>query len=327
MIVELHTLDFTYFFNRLYFCMNLLLSTTVIYYQITFYVRQENIYNTIGNIVYVDQSLESLGVPVPHTRNKVECITLVTVMMTLLLVAICKLHYYFESISYVGDLSVIYKMVFFANITGPNCVLYMYYYYIINVIRQRVRLTRRAAEKFDRFSDTSVAWSDRVIVPVIFQPRRENVSTELNDRYKIIVSVYRCMYDVFWAIKQLYTIYFRVYICLLCFVYSMKIFYSAVVHHWDYGSFSYINMAVDVLLVIICGSVTSEFQRLGTLINSLYYKREIKSLRHITRRMVYESASREATFNLGLFELDVTLLPIIYDVASLFAFALFGSRY
>ena len=49
-------------------------AATVIFYQIKFCAHQEVNCDIFNGIIYLDQSLESLYVKVPHTRNIIECV-------------------------------------------------------------------------------------------------------------------------------------------------------------------------------------------------------------------------------------------------------------
>ena len=56
-----------------------ILSMTICtYYRIKFLVGHDLRRNIFDNIKYVDQSLESLHVKVPHTRNTIECVLSIT---------------------------------------------------------------------------------------------------------------------------------------------------------------------------------------------------------------------------------------------------------
>lgn len=66
---------------------------------------------------------------------------------------------------------------------------YMNYLFVVNVIRQRVRLIRQAVEKFDKLSNRIVACSDRALVSVVACPEKDNYrysnSTEIHYQYNI----------------------------------------------------------------------------------------------------------------------------------------------
>ena len=199
---------------------------------------------------------------------------------------------------------------------------------MMNIVRQRARLTRLAVERFDRLSDRNVAWSDQENVAIVFQPRNENFLVEVQDNYKVIGSVYRCLHEAFNALTRTYAIFFCVFVYSEVTVHSMQLF----VNTSDVNRLSGIfvtagNCVIDIMLLVICESITYEFQRLQCMINSFYYKEKLSTLRVATKRLLYQYAHRERKVDCGFFDLDIALLPVLYTFISLFVFAMFGSPF
>ena len=149
LIVQLCTVDYNYLINRVDLFMNTLISITTIYYQIMFNVRQDQSSNYIANIVYIDQSLQSLHIQVPHTQNGIVCVLFIVIIFYLFFYVILS----YENLKYVNFLSMtldftkLYKVVCLVTVCVLFLMQYVFCFYIMNVIRQRVQLTRRAVER------------------------------------------------------------------------------------------------------------------------------------------------------------------------------------
>ena len=134
-ILKLCTVDYSYLINRMDFCTSTLISVTLVYYQIKLYICQSQTCNYITKIVHVDQSLESVQVKVPHTRNKVECVLLIVLSIIFFAFYNYEKLYYATFSCLVLDLSKMYK--FTCVITNHVCftVFFQYCYYLMYIIR------------------------------------------------------------------------------------------------------------------------------------------------------------------------------------------------
>ena len=171
LIVKLATVDFNYLINVMKASITTLTSIMIIYYQIKCNFRHDQISNCIANIVYVDQSLQSLYVEVPHKQNTVVCILFIIGAIIFCVHFTFETLYYIDFSSLILDVKRLYKLVCFLNLYMFITVQFIYCFYLIIIIRQRVRLIRRAVEAFHKLSDRNVAWSDSVTVAVVVQPR------------------------------------------------------------------------------------------------------------------------------------------------------------
>ena len=98
-----------------------------------------------------------------------------------------------------------------------------------------------------------VAWSDRVTVAIVVQPTSENFLTEIQEHYKVIGSMYRCLYDTFSAVTQFYVMFFYTYIYSLVMLYSMLLFYDTSDTNSSNIIFATIaGFVVDVLVLAMC---------------------------------------------------------------------------
>ena len=170
--------------------------------------------------------------------------------------------------------------------------------WITRIIWQRLQLTRRAVERFDKLSNRNVAWSDRVTVAIVVQPRNENFLTEIHDNYKVIGSVY----ETFSTVTQLHAMYFCVYLLAEITIYSFQIFYTTTdANRRDGTLFAIITRFDDIMLLAMCECITREFQRLQSLIHGLYYKSGLRNVRDCTRRTVYRYGHVEKKFDSAFF--------------------------
>lgn len=176
--------------------------------------------NYVTNIGYVDKSLQSLHIKVPHTRNIVECILFIIISFSCFVSLVYEKFYYITVSCLMLDTTKLYKFVCALSIYTSSSVQCLHCVWITRIIWQRLQLTRRAVERFDKLSNRNVAWSDRVTVAIVVQPRNENFLTEVHDNYKVIGSVY----ETFSTVTQLHAMYFCVYLLAEITVYSFQIF-------------------------------------------------------------------------------------------------------
>ena len=145
----------------------------------------------------------------------------------------------------------------------------------------------RAVEKLHKLSDKNVAWIDRVTIVV--QPRSENFLTEVHDNYKLIGSIYRCLYETFNTVTQFYVMFFCVYVRAQVTAYSVHLFFNAYDPNRNNGNFHTVaTFALNIMLLTMCQSIEWKFQRLQSLINTFYYKKSLANLQAIIKRLVYQ---------------------------------------
>ena len=167
------------------------------------------------------------------------------------------------------------------------------------------------------------AWSDRVTVAIVVQPRRENFLTEIHDNYKLIGSLYRCLYETFSTVAQCYVMFFCVYVQAEVTGCSVHLFYNASDPNRSNGiSVTVASLMANIMVLIMCQSINCEFQKLQCLLNNFYHKKSLANLQGITKRLVYQYGHRERKVDCGFFDLDLTLLPVLYDFGSLLFVAL-----
>ena len=168
--------------------------------------------------------------------------------------------------------------------------------------------------------------SDRVTVAVVVQPRSENFLTEIHNNYKVIGSLYRCLYETFSTVSQFYVTFFCVYIHVQVVGYPVHLFYNASDKNRRNGIFVTVaSFAYNIMMLVTCQSIDCDFQRLQCMINSFYHKKSLANLQAITKRLIYEYAHRDRKVDCGFFDLDLTLLPIAYDFMSLLFVTLLGT--
>ena len=195
-------------------------------------------------------------------------------------------------------------------------MLGLYFSSLMYILWQRVRLACRAADRYDKLSDSKVAWKDHVIVPRLVQPSSGDYSTELRDSFMTVTCVYRLVYRTFGTLKRLYATY------VIVVSYSLEIFYGIIEGMTPLKIVIFISCVVSAMPLFICQSIGSEVQ---CFIHRFYHKSKLRNVRNCTKLLVYEYAHQEKTFDCGLFEVDTSLLCTLYDFISLFVFAMIGS--
>ena len=106
------------------------------------------------NLIHVDLSLESLNVPVPHTRNNIECRLLITgqlILFFFIFFVTCVVNFS----SRVLNSIYLSKLAYFSIVNISYLVLFTYFYLIGNIVRERLRLTRCTFNRLARDNPVS----------------------------------------------------------------------------------------------------------------------------------------------------------------------------
>lgn len=189
--------------NIMYFSVTTLLSINVTYYRLKFVVRRDVNCTIFGNISHIDQLLESLHIKVPHLQNIIACILFLIVNLVLLATYVYESYYYVSFSSLRLDFTEMCNFLYFVAMNLAVSALTMYFFALLCVVSQRVRLTRRAVESFNKRSDRKDAWRGDVTVSVVLYSNTVNYLAALNHCYKSVIKMYRCVYETYGFLRQL----------------------------------------------------------------------------------------------------------------------------
>lgn len=303
-------------------CLIAMSSGVLIYYLVKFYVCQDMNCNILGNINYADRMLETICINVPHTQNRIEGVLFAVGYFTLCAFHTCKKLYSAISERQAFDFIRVLEIVSSVSLEFYIAILFAHCYYVINIVRQRVKLTRHVFETFSKLFDRNFAWNETLTISSIARPATGNCLTQMNDNFKTIVSVYRSIYESFQTSRQLYSMFFTLFIFGLTMFHSKEIInYTAEKNNEFLLYISAAFLVADMIPLCICESIASELNKLGGLLTSFYYEKYMKSLKDTVRLMICEFAHSHKKFDCGFLSVGYTVILHVLDCISLIVFS------
>ena len=171
--------------NILELCWCGLASLVVIYYKAKFFTIIKANHSIVQGVIYVDQALEPLQVPVPRAKITIEC-SLRLLVHTVFVLLWWYNAYILKYSSSTADFMNVSESIYILNIQFSHLILFQYGYLIITVIRQRLQLTRRAFKRLYKCDNRTVAWSHSAAVATVGQPRYSNSVTDIHNTYELL---------------------------------------------------------------------------------------------------------------------------------------------
>lgn len=304
---------------------NILCDVVLVMYQVKYLLHKDINMSILDNIYFVDDSLESINVTVPHIRNLIvasTCVALniisfITFVSTDLLSTMIKRLFGAES-----EIRTLYEIDLYCNYivtilfySVMSFFLYMQLLYIIYVLWQRMGLVYIALVKLDKLSKREVAWTDNVIVSIMNNQER---IAEIHYYYTKIYNSYCCLYEAYQSTREFYTSFICINIYFTIASYSLVVIVCVIFKTDLICSFGLLYGLVKLILPALASScLGKKIDRITGLFNRLRYRKQLKSLKGDMNKWQSDSV-----FDCEYFRLDISVLYFVLNFISLFVFAI-----
>lgn len=319
--VSVYVIEFT--------CIGVIVSVGgVMYMFVLFYYCMKYILDdegdTLDNINFLDKKLESLGIKVPHRRNKIESLMLPIAYVLLNIIMSYKHSKYMvlrtakETINLIGSTCFV--------VTGSvtyfySAVLNIRIFILAYFLRQRLNLIRKALLNYDK---PKIAWSDdRVVLRVISGNTRLN--EDLN-YFQTLILLYRCSFDTSQRFGSFYACFININVFITCLMYPVHLLFTIIEREdFTYAPTVILTLFVSQLRFIACISVSNELNRIHSLIYRVCYKQSRGNISKKTSYWLHKCGHYDTRFDCGFLYVDIAMFSIILDYIVLFLFAMLSS--
>ena len=284
------------------FLSNVIRIAALVKYRIKFISCHDIQKDILDHLNYADKYLESLGLNVQHIKNRVACLILILIRMSIV-VAFMYLNIYgvlidgsFGTQNDVGSIHTMHcdVLCLCLHLHGivfwfSSEVLYIHFVYITYIILQRLSLVRCALVKLDDVNDRNIAWNDNVLISTISGLRRENMFNQVENYYNKVRTVSTFVLESFHKTKGFYSSYVGFYVFLMTAMYTLVFIVDVIVRgNVVYMSVSLLSFVTALLPVYVCARISTEVRNIHSLVHGLYYKHNMKHLQMDIRRWMVD---------------------------------------
>lgn len=288
----------------------------------------------LKNINCADQGLDGVGAAVPHKRNLIVCSVYLVLASSVFTVN----TYIFlnpknepgKKYSVSGD--AFYSANVFLKLFASYSWVIMLtrFNFLLYTIKQRITLLRDVIDKEDNFGGGDdmrrIAWRSpgRVTVTIVGNLYAADAMTDRQNYFTKLNQIYTCLHDAYLDMSRFYKPFF----CMQLVVFIVIVAFSLSMHFMVSLSPEFISYAVLLTSLECTSLLLSFFVKFGFA--SLETAMSIGRSRYLTAGddpgiETYLWPHHEHTFDCGYFQIDISLLYIVYDFVSLCYFAMVDS--
>lgn len=305
-------------------------ATMLAYYSVKFIVQSDVIDDVMECINYADKRLKRIGVNVPHAKEQTLCASY-TVLITLYYVirSVFAIYIWLRPRSFATlreMLSLIYGPAKVATYFASG-MLTTHSVFLLYTVKKRMTRFRRAVGRIEEFFAREIAWDSVVTVSVVVDtPREENFTTQKEKYFVEVQKLNNCMFETLQGVRKFYEHYFlfqvlfyilkKSILLLLCAVERMPL-YSMCFVGW--------NTLLMVVSVILSVNIQYEFQAVQILVKKFYWSKKLKHVdprRTTVKKLWIQSIHRDHIFDCGFFDVDVSVLKIVFNFLLYLFFAM-----